>query len=209
MSIFRNVLKLQFLGCALILSGNAHSEEIASPTTNTASFLQDLASKNPGYTFEFKLPINVYDKNILLDIKIPKNFQLKHERVGNPHFMQFGNKYTLLTITHQTGGTFQATKSLDNIIKAMQARSQVSILENVDKTYSGYMDGYRIVTLHNTKNNTNDIVYIYAASGPYDSASVLYEMRVHGDDTLDAMVNMLKNDFNTNVHIVDKSSQSP
>lgn len=200
----KNVWKLQILWVVLVLSGNVYCESSVSPTTNTANFLQDLAAKNPGYTFEFKLPINVYDKNIVLDIKIPKNLQLKNESVGNPHLMQFGDKNTLLTITHQTGGKFQATQSLDNIIKAMQARSQVTILDHADKSYPGCVDGYRMVKLHNTKNNTNDIVYIYAASGPYDSASVLYAMRVPDDKTLDAMVSMLKDSFNANVHLVDK-----
>lgn len=204
-----NVSKLHYLLmvlCTSLLSANTYSETAGSAVVNTPFLLQDLARKNPGYKFNFSLPINVYDKNITLKIKIPGELKLSYERPGNPHYMQFKDNNTLITISHQTGGKFQANTSLERIIKAMQAKSQVTILQTEDHSYPGYIDGYRIVKLYDPKDNTNDIVYVYAASGPYDSASVIYAIHIHADDKVDAVVQNIKNAFHANVNIVDESS---
>lgn len=168
--------------------------------------MQNLTKKYPDSQLKFELPINVYDKNIVLSIQIPKELQLRHEYPGNPHFMQFGNKDILITIAHQTGGKFQSNQSLDKIVKAMQAKSQITILQNEDHNYPGYSEGYRIVKLYDTQKNTTDIVYIYAASGPYDSASILYSMRLHGNDPVGTVMQKAKEAFKGNIKIIDKDS---
>ena len=200
MTVFKNILKLMLAGSTLILCSNGHSEQF--PIVNTPKFLHELAIQNPGYTFEFKLPINVDNHDIRLNIKIPKNLKLQQEKGENPHLMQYGNQDTLITINHQTGGKFQASDVLNKIIRAMQAHNEVTILEGSEERYSDYRDSYKIVTLHNIKNNTNDIVYVYAASGPYDSATILYEMRIAADLSVDVLKEKLKSDFKMNVGII-------
>ena len=199
------------LGYVLVLIGvsifsSAFSEGTKSSIIPSKDSLQTLAQKYPDYKFNFTLPINVYEKNIILNVVIPKDLKLEHETPGNPHYMQFGDEYTLVTISNQTGGTFQANKSLDNIVKAMQAKTQVTILQTEDHNYPGYSDGYRLVKLYNAEKGSTEIVYIYAASGPYDSASVLYAMKMHGDESVDTLLQKVKNAFNASVKIIDKGS---
>jgi hypothetical protein len=188
--------------CSSVLSINAYSDTESSAVTNTQHFLQDLSQKNPGYKFNSSLPVNVYDKNITLNIKIPKELKLSYEDPGNPHFMQFKDKSTLITTSNQTGGKFQANTSLKQVIKAMQANSQITILQSEDHEYLEYSDGYRIVKLYYSKENTTDVVYVYAISGPYDSASVIYTIHTQADDKIDDVVKKLKNSFDSIVKTV-------
>lgn len=56
----------------------------------------------------------------------------------------------------------------------MQAKKQVTILESGQHGYFGCMDGYRLVKLFDAGKNITEVYYLYVASGPYDSATILY-----------------------------------
>jgi len=205
MNIFRKLVKSELF---LLIYTSLFSISVYSGTTDTSpmdiNFLQTLTQKHPVYKFD--LPINVFDHNISLYITVPETLIFKYERPGNPQFIQYGDKDILFSIANERGGKLQATESLAKGLKVMEKDSQVTILDKADHDYSGYIDGYRIVKVYDTKKNTTDIIYFYAASGPYDSVSVLYAIRMNKDDNLDTVLQNVKNGFKANVKIVDKPS---
>ena len=205
MNILRKALKLQFflLFYTSLFTVSAYSVDTEISNTNTENVLRNLTEKNP--VDKFNLPIN---NDISLNITIPQGLEVRYERPDNPHFIQYGDKDILFSISNDRGGKLQAKESLEKGLKVMQDASQVTILEQADHNYPGYMDGYRIVKVYDTKKNTTDIMYFYAGSGPNDSAGILYAVRMKKDDNVDTVVQNVKKAFNASVKIIDKSSKS-
>lgn len=194
-----------FLLCVSLFSTSFCSEAATSITSDEKS-LQDLVKgrpdkENPDKPFNLILPINIYDKNTSLNIIVPKEFKMGERDSGGVKFLQFMGNGMAITVGFQEGGGFQPTQLLDVMIKAMQSSQQMIILESGNHGYFGYMDGYRLVQF-SSPNNITHLYYMYVASGPSNSATIIYDMAVRDNEMVGDVVTKIKDVFNTSVHIL-------
>ena len=203
----RKKIKCFLFSLGISLFSTGFCEEGATSILSDDGVLQSIVKEhpdkeNPDKPYNLLLPINIYDKTSLRII-VPQGFTMKTLNSGNPEALQFIGKNTVITISLQKGGQYQPTKLLDDMIKAMQAKKQVTILESGEHGYFGCMDGYRLVKLFDANKNITEVYYLYVASGPYDSATVLYNMVVSGNETVGSVVEKVKVGFNANIYVVN------
>ena len=207
-----------FLG-ALLFSASLFSEGVESLVKTTPSFLHNTADTDSEHQLTF--PLNG-DNHISLVVTLPIDLKREKEQKdsSNPNqpFIFFHGNFTFITLSSTTFNSDQPdenllnpsfdpiTLTLDSVTNTMKKETEVTVLENGKKDNSGYREGYRIVKRYSAQGDKLDVAYIYVVCGPHDAVIIIYTMRVHGSETVDTLVQKLREAMKAQVKIVNKST---
>jgi hypothetical protein len=82
--------------------------------------------------------------------------------------------------------------------------TEVKVVDSFRNTAKDYQTGYSIIQYH--VGERNEIVLVYAASGPYDLATAQYALNLAKTDkaSVDTAVEKLKTFMKNNIQVIEK-----
>lgn len=164
-------------------------------------------------TFDFFLPVNVLSETkekTKLAVKVPDTFKPVADYTKGQtldmllEFIPLTDKSVndwskIITIKSYPGLALKSNKEyLDTIVEGFKQNATKSdVLEGDDKKQEGFEEGYRLIAY--TYNNRDEMVYIYTASGPKDTAMVQYAIKVNSPSEIEKVKTELKEFITNNV----------
>jgi hypothetical protein len=154
-----------------------------------------------------RFPVNVQNSDINLNIQIPEHFKVLKPDPGSdilefiPKRDKDPYKWTeIITVSPIIGHKVTADSYIDGMIAGMQ--NSADSLKIIEKSYDKQRN-YQIATciLQYQVNKRDEVVIIYAASGPYDLASVQYALFLRTPRELNDTIQRLKDFIKTNIKL--------
>lgn len=201
----KNVVLTLLLSISLLLFSN-HSmagsgEDVIPPKT----------AKD--YHFDFIFPVNVFSSKVNLNVDIPKNFK-PIEQPPNSGLLEFMPQSDIdpyqwseiITLIPLIGKSINAKDYIAGLTGRFQDNDpNLTIVETHDQKYPDYQESYTIIKYRTSKfikTGRDEIVMLYAASGPYDAVCVQYALALKPNEDIAGAVQKLKQFMTNNVKIV-------
>lgn len=180
---------------------NTDGNAIATETTN-------------GQKITYLLPINVFNHKIGLKVDVLPDFKKVPSIPGQEQtlieFISVSDKdpykwSEIITISPIIGAKINASAFLDFFLEAFKKNAtEVKVIDSSRKVEKDFQTGYTIIQYH--VGERDEIVLVYAASGPYDLATAQYAVHLPktNNESVDAAVQKLKLFMKNNLQVTDK-----
>jgi hypothetical protein len=160
------------------------------------------------YTFNFLLPINFSNKKINLLVNIPKDFKVLENPPG-AEFLEFvpQNDHDpdawseIITLTPYIGKKFSSKNMVQFVVSGIKkSASNLKVISENYQKYDGYEDASCMVRY--THQSRDELLMLYAVSGPYDAALVQYAIHLKDPGMMDMGMKKISDFFKTYVKIM-------
>ena len=183
----------------------------ASTLTNTESKPTATETTN-GQKITYLLPVNVFNNKINLKVDVLPDFKKIPSVAGQEQtlieFISISDtdpyKWSeIITVSPIIGAKINAAAFLDFFLEEFKKNAtEVKVLDSFRKADKDYQTGYSIIQYH--VGERDEIVLVYAASGPYDLATAQYALHLTKTDktSVDAAVQKLKAFMKNNLQVM-------
>lgn len=169
--------------------------------------------KNEEYSLSYIFPVNVVNSNVNVTVSIPKNFKAipQPPNSGLLEFMPANEsdpyQWTeIVTLIPMVGKGIVAKEFLSVLINNIQKNDpDMKILEKNNQINENYQVATAIVQYRTNlfnKRGRNEIVMLYAASGPYDAICVQYALLLGDRPKSEAALLKLKQFMNNQITLL-------
>lgn len=177
------------------------------------NLVEETLKKYPVDNATFLLPINVADAKLNLELTIPDNFKL----VDNPpetKIIEFipredqdpNNWSEIITVGPFIGEKIKAKEFVDSIISRFQKlATDIAIIKKEEKIYSHYEEAMCLLSYR--YRSREELLMVYAASGPFDLAMVQYSIHLKNGKDKEPAIQKIEQFFSTHVKISEAAKK--
>jgi len=156
---------------------------------------------------QFIFPVNVVKQRINLTITIPKTF--KQIESGSPTLLEFipvndsdpYNWSEIITLRPFIGNGLSAQQIVEHVVESIKHRSRnFKLIERKIQKHELYEEVSALIVYNN--GDRIELLYLYAAAGPYDSINVQYAKTLKSRTEIPSARNKIKAFLSKNVEML-------